>query len=110
MHSRNLKVGPHRSPIDSPATLRNRSRHRVWPGAQASDDMRFFQRLFGDLCSHRFTWPRLGGNGQHYQICLICGTAYEYDWKRMRRTDRLPVTTGQYPLALAPTRSPGTVS
>jgi hypothetical protein len=72
--------------------------------------MKFFQRLFGDLCSHRFTWPRLGGNGQHYQICLICGTAYEYDWKKMRRTDRLLVTTGQYPLALAPTRSPGTVS
>jgi hypothetical protein len=56
--------------------------------------MRFLQRLFGEFCSHRFTWPRLIGNGQHYQICLICGTAYEYDWKRMRRTDRLLVTDG----------------
>lgn len=37
---------------------------------------------------HRFTCPpRLSGNDQHYQICLVCGTAYEYDWKRMRRTD-----------------------
>jgi hypothetical protein len=44
------------------------------------------------MCPHRFAWPRLGGNGQHYQICLICGTAYEYDWKKMRRTDRLLVT------------------
>jgi len=34
MHSRNLKVSPDRSPIDSPATLQNRSRHRVWPGAE----------------------------------------------------------------------------
>jgi hypothetical protein len=72
--------------------------------------MKFFQRLFGDFCPHRFTWPRLNGNGQHYQICLICGTAYEYDWKRMRRTDRLFVTTGQYPLAVARIRLPGTAN
>jgi hypothetical protein len=71
--------------------------------------MRFLQRLLGELCSHQFTWPRIGGNSQHYQICLICGTAYEYDWKRMRRTDRLLVTNGQHPLAVARTRSPGTV-
>jgi hypothetical protein len=28
-------------------------------------------------------------NGRYYQICLGCGAAYEYDWKEMRRTDRL---------------------
>jgi len=72
--------------------------------------MRFLQRFLGELCSHRFTWPRLSGNGQHYQICLICGTAYEYDWKRMQRTDRLLVTNGQHPLDLARTRLPGTVN
>jgi hypothetical protein len=72
--------------------------------------MKFLQRLLGELCSHRFTWPRLSGNGQHYQICLICGTAYEYDWKRMQRTDRLLVTNGQHPLDLARTRLPGTVN
>ena len=72
--------------------------------------MKFFQRLFGDFCSHRFTWPRLGGDGQHYQICLTCGTAYEYDWKRMRRTDRLLLMNGQYTLAVARTRSPGTAN
>jgi hypothetical protein len=72
--------------------------------------MKFLQRLLGEFCSHRFTWPRLSGNGQHYQICLICGTAYEYDWKRMQRTDRLLVTNGQHPLDLARTRLPGTVN
>jgi len=28
---------------------------------------------------------------RHYQICLACGTAYEYDWRLMRRTNRLLV-------------------
>ena len=70
--------------------------------------MRFLQRLLSDLCSHEFSWPRLGGNGQHYQICLICGTAYEYDWKRMRRIDRLLLTNEQSPLGSARTRSSGT--
>jgi len=88
MHSRNLKVCPRGSQIDSLATLQSRSRHRVWPTRKRTTDMRFLQRLFGEFCSHRFTWPRLSGDGQHYQICLICGTAYEYDWMRMRRTDR----------------------
>ena len=72
--------------------------------------MRFLQRLFGEFCPHRFAWPRLSGNGQHYQICLTCGTAYEYDWKRMRRTDRRLVTNEQPPLSLGQARFPGTVS
>ena len=72
--------------------------------------MRFLQRLFGEFCPHRFAWPRVSGNGQHYQICLTCGTAYEYDWKSMRRTDRLLVTDAQSALSLAQTRFPGTVS
>jgi hypothetical protein len=69
--------------------------------------MQFLQGLLVDSCSHRFTWPRLGGNGQHYQICLVCGTAYQYDWKRMHRTDRLLVTNGQHALASTQTRLPG---
>ncbi len=69
--------------------------------------MRFLQRLFGEFCPHRFTWPRISGHGQHYQICSICGTAYEYDWKKMQRTDRLLVTNEQHPLALARTPFPG---
>jgi len=71
--------------------------------------MNFLQRLFGEFCSHRFSWPRLSGTGRHYQICLTCGAAYEYDWKRMRRTDRLLVTNGQNALASAQTQFRGTV-
>lgn len=71
--------------------------------------MTLLERLFGEFCSHRFTWPRLGGNGQHYQICLTCGTAYGYDWKRMQRTDRLLVTKGAHGLAAARARLPGAV-
>jgi hypothetical protein len=48
------------------------------------------------------------GNGQHYQICLICGTAYEYDWKSMRRIDRLLLTNEQSPPGSARTQSSGT--
>jgi len=51
--------------------------------------MRFLKRLLGGGCSHRFAWPRIDANGRHYQTCLACGTAYEYDWKMMRRTGRL---------------------
>ncbi len=71
--------------------------------------MTFLERLFGEFCSHRFSWPRLSDDGQHYQICLICGTAYGYDWKTMQRTDRLLVTNGQHALASARTRLPGAV-
>ncbi len=72
--------------------------------------MSFLKRFFGRGCSHRFTWPRLGGDGQHYQICLICGTAYEYDWTGMRRTDHLVVMNRQDSLALVRTRTPGIVN
>ena len=48
--------------------------------------MNFLRRLFGQGCFHRFTWPRIDSNGHHYQICSICGTAYEYNWKMMKRT------------------------
>jgi hypothetical protein len=51
--------------------------------------MKLLQRLLQQTCSHRFTWPRIDGFGRHYQICLRCGTAYEYDWDGMRQTGRL---------------------
>jgi len=51
--------------------------------------MNFWKRLCGRGCAHRFTWPRIDTNGCHYQICLSCGIAYEYDWTTMRRTSRL---------------------
>jgi hypothetical protein len=71
--------------------------------------MSFLNRFFGRGCSHDFAWPRIDAEGRHYQICPLCGTAYEYDWKMMQRTDRLLVTKGKHPLASTQTRLPGTV-
>jgi hypothetical protein len=51
--------------------------------------MKFVKWLFGQNCSHQFAWPRNNSAGSHYQICLTCGTAYEYDWMNMRRTRKL---------------------
>jgi hypothetical protein len=50
--------------------------------------MTLLKRLF-NVCSHRFSWPRSNANGQHYQICLLCGLAFVYDWRSMRRTTQL---------------------
>jgi hypothetical protein len=51
--------------------------------------MKLLQRLLQRACSHRFTWPRVDAFGRHYQVCLHCGAAYEYDWSGMRQTGRL---------------------
>jgi len=51
--------------------------------------MNFLRLLLKQGCTHRFSWPRIDDQGRHYQICLACGTAYEYDWRMMRRTGRL---------------------
>jgi PilZ domain len=40
-------------------------------------------------CSHAFSWPRRAANGDYYQVCLLCATTYQYDWKTMRRGDRV---------------------
>ena len=40
-------------------------------------------------CSHEFSWPRRASSGDYYQVCLLCATAYQYDWKSMRRGDRV---------------------
>jgi hypothetical protein len=54
--------------------------------------MKFFRRFFSRPCSHpRFSWPRVGVHGQHYQVCLQCGKAFAYDWELMRRTGPLTV-------------------
>jgi hypothetical protein len=89
MHVRNLKFATGAAKIILPATSTAIS------GPKAAD-MRFLRRLLTRFCSHRFTWPRLDGNGSHYQICLLCGTAYEYDWQSMRRTNQLPTPEAQH--------------
>ncbi len=40
-------------------------------------------------CSHEFSWPRRATTGEYYQVCTLCATAYEYDWKTMRRGSRV---------------------
>jgi hypothetical protein len=40
-------------------------------------------------CSHEFSWPRRGTDGDYYQVCLLCAAEYKYDWATMRRTERV---------------------
>ena len=40
-------------------------------------------------CSHEFSWPRRSADGEYYQVCLQCASAYQYDWKTMRRGKRV---------------------
>ena len=40
-------------------------------------------------CSHEFSWPRRAATGEYYQVFLLCATAYQYDWKTMRRGNRV---------------------
>jgi hypothetical protein len=40
-------------------------------------------------CSHEFSWPRRGADGNYYQVCLLCAAEYKYDWTTMRRTERV---------------------
>jgi hypothetical protein len=46
-------------------------------------------------CSHEFSWPRRAANGEYYQVCMVCATAYQYDWKTMRRGDRVDGPTAE---------------
>ena len=43
-------------------------------------------------CAHEFSWPRRSADGSYYQVCLVCAAEYKYDWKTMRRTERLERT------------------
>jgi hypothetical protein len=40
-------------------------------------------------CSHEFSWPRRAADGSYYQVCLVCAAEYAYDWKTMRRIERV---------------------
>jgi hypothetical protein len=46
-------------------------------------------------CSHEFSWPRRAADGQYYQVCLVCAAQYKYDWKSMRRVERVEATEGE---------------
>lgn len=57
--------------------------------------VKLLKLLLRQGCTHRFSWPRIDANGRHYQVCLACGQAYEYDWEMMRRTKRPLVVAAQ---------------
>jgi hypothetical protein len=46
-------------------------------------------------CSHEFSWPRRADDGDYYQVCLLCAVEYKYDWKTMRRTERMERLSGE---------------
>jgi len=58
-----------------------------------SDPLNFLKQLLHRGCTHRFSWPRVDENGRHYQTCLSCGAAYEYDWRKMKRMRKLLAAT-----------------
>jgi len=55
-------------------------------------------------CSHEFSWPRRGSDGDFYQVCLVCAAEYKYDWKTMRRTERVEHAAAQGSTESAHTR------
>jgi hypothetical protein len=54
-------------------------------------------------CSHEFSWPRRAASGEYYQVCLLCATAYQYDWKTMRRGSKVDTPVAEP--ATAPRRT-----
>jgi len=50
-------------------------------------------------CSHEFSWPRRAADGDYYQVCLLCAAQYKYDWKSMRRIERVESAEAETPAA-----------
>lgn len=46
-------------------------------------------------CSHEFSWPRRADDGNYYQVCLLCAAEYKYDWKTMRRVERMEIPVAE---------------
>ena len=46
---------------------------------------RKYLQIFPGFCRHEFGWPRKSPEGDYYQVCLICGDEYQYDWPTMQR-------------------------
>ncbi len=55
-------------------------------------------------CSHEFSWPRRGSDGDYYQVCLLCAAEYKYDWTTMRRTQRVEHGKPETPVRRSHTR------
>src|SRR4030088_1337328 len=62
----------------------------VLPGSKVTTmPQKIMDVLMLGRCSHEFAWPRRAANGEYYQVCLQCAAAYQYDWKTMRRGNRV---------------------
>jgi len=55
-------------------------------------------------CSHEFSWPRRAADGHYYQVCLLCAAEYKYDWKTMRRIERVEHSESAVEAAATTTR------
>jgi len=65
---------------------------------------KFMDVLMLGRCSHEFSWPRRGADGDYYQVCLLCAAEYKYDWTTMRRTERVQHATPETGVRRAHTR------
>ncbi len=59
------------------------------PGRITPMPQKLLEVLMLGRCSHEFSWPRRASDGEYYQVCLLCAVEYKYDWKTMRRTERV---------------------
>jgi PilZ domain len=61
----------------------------VIPAGNTTMPQKLLEVLMLGRCSHEFSWPRRASDGDYYQVCLLCAAEYKYDWKTMRRTERV---------------------
>lgn len=65
---------------------------RIGPIVTIMPQKKIMDVLMLGRCSHEFSWPRRGADGDYYQVCLLCAAEYKYDWATMRRTQRVEHT------------------
>ena len=83
VHEGNLpKVSPSRDDSPTSGGLGSDPEVTIMP-------QKFMDVLMLGRCSHEFSWPRRGTDGNYYQVCLLCAAEYKYDWATMRRTERV---------------------
>jgi hypothetical protein len=64
----------------------------VFPPGTTTMPQKLLDVLMLGHCSHEFSWPRRAADGHYYQVCLLCAAEYKYDWKTMRRVERMDHT------------------
>ena len=84
-----LRVSAHFSTLGSIHVGTSTPLRSTGPKAETSMTAQLFKRFLQKCCRHRFSWPHTGVHGQDYQVCLVCGAAYEFDCSTMSRTGRM---------------------